>query len=126
MPLDPAAVEQDILEFLRHRYGQENRPALAGFVAARLAGDNNPFSDWLRQLDTAPLGAADLERLAADSARPKPGERASDKPATTAVKKRKFSFVAQFLWQVTPLSKRVEKASGKPATADGADAVVRN
>lgn len=68
----------------------------------------------------------DLERLAADSARPKPGERASDKPATTAVKKRKFSFVAQFLWQVTPLSKRVEKASGKPATADGADAVVRN
>ena len=65
VPLDPAAVEQDILEFLRHRYRQD-RPALAGFVADRLAGNHSPFGDWLGALDTAPLDAGDLERLAAD------------------------------------------------------------
>lgn len=64
--LDPAAVEQDILEFLRHRYRQDGRPALAGFVTSRLSEGRGDFGDWLGGLDAAPLGPADLKRLAGD------------------------------------------------------------
>lgn len=66
VPLDPAAVEQDILEFLRHRYRQDARPALAGFVAARLAEGSGDFGGWLGRLDAAPLVPADLQRLTGD------------------------------------------------------------
>jgi hypothetical protein len=67
VPLDPAAVEQDILEFLQHRYRQDGQGALVPFIAGRLA-DPQPqdFGTWLSQLDAAPLGTEDLRRLVTD------------------------------------------------------------
>ncbi|MDH7797310.1 MULTISPECIES: hypothetical protein [unclassified Beijerinckia] len=71
VPLEPGAVEQDILEFLHYRYRQDGRTALAQFVAVRLAqigqqGGQADFGTWLTHLDEAPVGAADLQQLAAD------------------------------------------------------------
>ncbi len=37
VPLDPAAVEEDLLDFLAYRYKGEGRTALASFVSARIA-----------------------------------------------------------------------------------------
>ena len=73
----------------------------------------------------------DIERMASDStSRPRPGEAAAKRPTDTsapaAVKKRKFSFVAQFLWQVTPLSKRVEKADQKSSATPEETTTARN
>ena len=74
VPLDPGAVEQDLLEFLRHRYRQDGREALAAFVNDRLAAIETDapsrrradFSEWLGALDAGPLSRADLDSLAGD------------------------------------------------------------
>lgn len=74
VPLDPGAIEQDLLEFLRHRYRQDGREKLAAFVEDRLeANEANEtsrrrldFANWLGGLDAAALPQADLERLAGD------------------------------------------------------------
>ena len=67
VPLDPAAVEQDILEFLQHRYRQDGRDALVSFIAGRLADPHpNDFGTWLSQIDAAPLEPKDLRRLVTD------------------------------------------------------------
>lgn len=75
VPLEPGAVEQDILEFLHYRYRQDGRTALAQFVADRLAqvgpkagpeAGQSDFGTWLAHLDEAPVGSADLKQLAAD------------------------------------------------------------
>jgi len=76
VPLDPGAVEQDLLEFLRHRYRQDGRDALAAFVQNRLDHDRleenetstrrRDFAEWLGGLDGAGLSQADLHRLVGD------------------------------------------------------------
>jgi hypothetical protein len=71
VPLDPGAIEQDLLEFLRHRYRQDGREKLAAFVQDRLeaneASRSRPdFANWLGGLDAAALPQADLDRLAGD------------------------------------------------------------
>ncbi|MGE3245304.1 MAG: hypothetical protein AB7F96_04925 [Beijerinckiaceae bacterium] len=66
IPLDPAAVEQDLMEFLEFRYKSEGRAALAAFTGARAQNRTSSFNIWLRDIDGADLPAADRDRLIAD------------------------------------------------------------
>ena len=62
VPLDPAAVQEDLIDFLVYRYKSDKRLALAEFVARREAS----FEKWLENLDSAPLDPVDRERLMDD------------------------------------------------------------
>lgn len=66
VPLDPAAVEEDLLDFLAYRYKGEGLAALSAYVAARAANRTTDFGRWLIALDEAPLEPAERERLIAD------------------------------------------------------------
>lgn len=66
VPLDPAAVEEDLLDFLAYRYKSEGRLALASFVAARGAERRSNFGTWLESLDSAALDKEDRDRLISD------------------------------------------------------------
>ena len=66
VPLDPSAVEEDLLDFLAYRYKTEGRLTLCAFVAARSADRSTNFGRWLEALDNADLEVADRERLIAD------------------------------------------------------------
>jgi hypothetical protein len=66
IPLDPAAVEEDLIDFLRHRYKNEGLADLAAFADARATDRSLSFSAWLRGLDEAPLAATDRQRIIND------------------------------------------------------------
>jgi hypothetical protein len=66
VPLDPAAVEEDLLDFLAYRYKGEGLSTLSNFVTARNAARSSHFGAWLESLDSAPLENADRERLIGD------------------------------------------------------------
>lgn len=66
MPLDPAAIEEDLADFLAYRYKSEGRILLAEFVTRRATGRPLHFGQWLEGLDDAPLDAPDRERLIKD------------------------------------------------------------
>ena len=67
IPLDPAAVEQDLIDFLQYRYQEGKRAELADFVASRQEGGGQVnFRDWLQSLDDAPLNAGDRQTLIDD------------------------------------------------------------
>lgn len=66
VPLDPSAVEEDLLDFLAYRYKGEGLNTLSAFVSARSANRTTDFGRWLAALDEAPLTSAERERLAGD------------------------------------------------------------
>lgn len=68
VPLDPASVEEELVDFLAYRYKSEGRIELAGYVAARASAGKGQFGRWLEGLDEAPLSGADRDRLMADLA----------------------------------------------------------
>ena len=66
IPLEPAAVEQDLIEFLHYRYESGKRAKLADFVATQLNDGRMNFRDWLQSLDDAPLKSGDRQTLIDD------------------------------------------------------------
>lgn len=66
VPLDPAAVEEDLVDFLAYRYKGEGRTSLADFVARRTKERSPDFGRWLEALDDAPIEGADRARLMDD------------------------------------------------------------
>ncbi len=68
VPLDASTVEEDLIDFLAFRYKEEGLSSLAEFVARRANTKSVQFSDWLEQLDTAPVSKAGLARLMNDLA----------------------------------------------------------
>lgn len=66
IPLDPRAVEEDLIDFLAHRYRTAGHDALAAFVAARGKERVASFNVWLREIDAAQLAEADRTRLIGD------------------------------------------------------------
>lgn len=66
IPLDPAAVEQDLIEFLHYRYKSAKRLKLTEFVASRMDNDRMNFRDWLQSLDDAPIDTSDRQDLIDD------------------------------------------------------------
>jgi len=66
IPLDPAAVEEDLIDFLHHRYMSEGLKNLADLAGARAHDRSQSFSVWLRALDEAPLPEADRKRIIGD------------------------------------------------------------
>lgn len=61
--LGPAALEEDLLDFLEPRYGAE--PCVLTLLRARRTAMGEPFALWLRHAGDA-LPEAQRERLAAD------------------------------------------------------------
>lgn len=68
VPLDPAAVEQDLIEFLLYRYRDEGLDALAAHVEARAINRKSSFNIWLAELEEAPLSGAERQRVIDDLA----------------------------------------------------------
>ena len=66
VPLDPRALEEDLLDFLAYRYRGEGKTALADFVAARVSDRASDFGRWLETLDAASLGQDERKRLMGD------------------------------------------------------------
>ena len=66
VPLDPASVEEDLLDFLAYRYRSEKLDTLADYVARRMADRSTGFEKWLSGLDAAPVGQAERNRLKDD------------------------------------------------------------
>ncbi len=66
VPLDASAVEEDLIDFLAYRYKGEGLAALAEYVSSRATAKSMQFSDWLEQLDRAPVSEADRDRLMND------------------------------------------------------------
>ena len=66
VPLDAAAVEQDLIEYLAYRYKSEGLAALAAFTESRVQERKSSFNIWLREIDEAALAKADRARLIAD------------------------------------------------------------
>lgn len=67
VPLDPAMVEEDLIDYLHNLYRNEGLDELAAFTAARNARRGEvSFPLWLRALDEAPLAGPDRVRLMAD------------------------------------------------------------
>ncbi|MCC2097933.1 MAG: hypothetical protein KDJ29_13625 [Hyphomicrobiales bacterium] len=66
IPLDPSAVEEDLIDFLRHRYKSEGLKKLAAYADARASDRSLSFSAWLRGLDEAPLAATERRRIITD------------------------------------------------------------
>jgi NAD kinase len=66
MPLDPAAVEEDLADFLANRYEKEGRKQLAEFVSHRARNRTGNFGQWLESLDDAYLDQVDRQRLMKD------------------------------------------------------------
>lgn len=66
VPLDPASIEADLIDYLAHRYKTEHRTELAAFVNERLEKRHKPFGQWLEALDEAPIEESDRLRLFAD------------------------------------------------------------
>ena len=65
VPIDPAAVAQDVLTYLEDKYRSSGKAPLAGFAKEAMAGASD-FGDWLARLDDAPLAPQDRETLMAD------------------------------------------------------------
>lgn len=66
VPLDPRAVEEDLLDFLAYRYKGEKLARLSEFVTERARCRTSDFNRWLEDLDTAPLSEAERARLVND------------------------------------------------------------
>ena len=66
VPLDPASVELDLLEYLAHKYKTAGHAELAAFVSARAQGQTPAFGKWLEMIDTSPLAPPDRDRLTGD------------------------------------------------------------
>ncbi len=66
VPLNPNAVEEDLIDFLRHRYRGEGLKDLADYVDSRAASRATSFNVWLRELDTSSLSAKYRNRLIED------------------------------------------------------------
>ena len=71
--IDPDVVEDNMLAPLRTRYRDAGQSELCSLVERRLrkppfAGMRQPFSEWIRDLGTAPLGAAQMRVLYDDLA----------------------------------------------------------
>ncbi len=66
VPLDPVAVEEDLIDFLAYRYKSEGLQALAEFVTQRNSNRSVYFGQWLETLDAAPLSGDNRNRLTAD------------------------------------------------------------
>lgn len=66
VPLDPKAVEEDLIDFLRFRYKEEGLAKLSTFVESRTENRGTSFNVWLRELDQAPLSKKEKLRLIDD------------------------------------------------------------
>lgn len=66
VPLDPQAVEEDLIDFLRYRYKSEGLGKLAAYLDGRAENRDSSFNVWLRELDAAPLSAKERRRLIED------------------------------------------------------------
>lgn len=66
VPLDPRAVEEDLLDFLAYRYKSEKLDRLCDFVTKRIQNRETDFGRWLENLDAAPLESADRDRIVND------------------------------------------------------------
>jgi len=66
VPLDPAAVEEDLMDFLAFRYRTEGLDPLERLVAARARDRRRTFRDWLLDLDTVEIAESERRRILED------------------------------------------------------------